>query len=103
MSFMQQYVGCEDYFEVLANRGERWIVPADMVRASPTLEDFAQFIEGSIDDDQDPPERKTGWVARMTAPGYMDCTEWTAHATKEEARAYLTGTYGDDDDETEEE
>lgn len=34
-----------------------------------------------------------GFGARLSAPGYMDCTEWCAFDTEEEARAYLEETF----------
>lgn len=34
------------------------------------------------------------WYARLSAPGYMDCTEWTGgHATEAEAAQELADTY----------
>jgi hypothetical protein len=34
-----------------------------------------------------------GWGARLSAPGYADCTEWAVHETEEEAREYLADAY----------
>ena len=34
-----------------------------------------------------------GFGARLSAPGYMDCTEWVVFDTEENARAYLVSTY----------
>lgn len=48
-------------------------------------------------------ELKVGYGARMSAPGYMDCTNWTVFDTEEEARAYLDETYGDEDENDDEE
>lgn len=43
---------------------------------------------------------KGAWMARLSAPGYLDCTEWTGpFETEAEARAYLSDTYGDDNGE----
>ena len=39
-----------------------------------------------------------GWGARLSAPGYLDCTDWAVHDTEAEAHEYLTDMYGDDDD-----
>jgi hypothetical protein len=41
-----------------------------------------------------------GWGARLSMPGYLDCTSWTVCETEEEARAYLEDTYGDDEEES---
>ncbi len=39
-----------------------------------------------------------GYGARLSAPGYMDCTEWCVFATEKEAREYLAEMYDDDCD-----
>lgn len=44
---------------------------------------------------------RDGFGARMSAPGYMDCTEWSVFDTAEEAEQYLSDTYDDDDAEEE--
>lgn len=55
-----------------------------------------QYTEG------EPQEWETvqGYGARLSAPGYLDCTEWTVFETPEEAEAYLAEMY--DDEETDE-
>lgn len=45
-----------------------------------------------------------GYGACLSAPGYMDATEWNVFPTLDEAKAYIVETYGDDvelDDEEE--
>ena len=34
-------------------------------------------------------ELREGWGARLTAPGYLDCTPWSVFDTREEAEASL--------------
>jgi hypothetical protein len=46
-------------------------------------------------------EIKEGFGARMSAPGYLDATEWTVFDTAEEAEKYLA-MYDDGDAEGEE-
>ena len=41
------------------------------------------------------------WGARLSAPGYMDCTEWCLFDTQKEAAQYLIDTYYDDRDDGE--
>ena len=36
-----------------------------------------------------------GYGARLSAPGYLDCTEWTVFDTELEAIEYLIETYAD--------
>jgi len=38
-----------------------------------------------------------GYGARLSAPGYLDCTEWTVFDSIAEAEAYLEEMYGDDE------
>lgn len=48
--------------------------------------------------------RVTGYGARLSAPGFLDCTPWSVCDTEEEARQYLYDTYdicpdcGDDEE-----
>lgn len=51
----------------------------------------------------DPEDVETvfGWFARLSAPGYMDCTEWSGpFDTEEEAIAECKDMYGDDEPST---
>jgi hypothetical protein len=41
---------------------------------------------------------QTGFGARLSAPGYMDKTDWTVFDTEEEAAKYLQETYGNDEE-----
>ena len=42
-------------------------------------------------------EEATGFWARLSAPGYLDCTDWSGpFDTEEEAARYLLETYGGD-------
>lgn len=34
-----------------------------------------------------------GYGARLSMPGYLDCTDWTVHPTPQEAKEYLEETY----------
>ena len=38
-----------------------------------------------------------GYGCRLSAPGYMDCTEWTVFDTPEECQKFLDEMYPDDD------
>lgn len=41
-------------------------------------------------------KRVEGWGARLSAPGFTDCTPWTVFATEQEAREYLYEQAEDD-------
>jgi hypothetical protein len=44
-----------------------------------------------------------GWGARLSAPGYLDCTEWSVFDTEEEARESVAEMYGEDEEDEEDE
>lgn len=58
---------------------------------------MSQYCEGTIEEW----ETIRGYGARLSAPGYMDCTEWTVFDTAEEAQQYLNDEYPDDEKEEE--
>ena len=101
MSFMQPQIEFAQYFEVDTTHGT-FIVPADVVGStmSAAPEAFADYVEGEVFGD-DPIEVKEGWLARLSAPGYMDCTDWSVFKTEEEAVQGLKDLYGDDDEDNE--
>jgi len=45
-------------------------------------------------------ELSEGWLARLSAPGYMDSTEWSIYDSKQEAEEELKIMYGDDTEES---
>lgn len=62
--------------------------------ASPALD----YLECSRIDQITNIELKHGFGARMSAPGYTDCTYWTVFPTAAEAEAYLREYYMEDDE-----
>src|ERR1700722_12984349 len=57
------------------------------------IEQLQDYVEG----EQQSWENVECYGARMRAPGYLDCTEWTVFDSKEEAKQYLTEMYHDDE------
>lgn len=102
MSFMQPQVYHDLYFEIETTIGTE-IVPADVIgrTCATDVSAFLDYLEGEPNDEDELVEVKEGWLARMSAPGYLDCTDWSAHETEEEARAYLEEMYGEDDEQGE--
>ena len=108
-SFMQPVVEQAPYYEVETNFGT-WIVPADVVGfpfaptdgetytdEHPQWEDICAAVEDYVEgNDTQHVTPKSGWIARMSASGYMDATDWSAFDTEQEAIDYLEETYGDD-------
>jgi hypothetical protein len=112
MSFMKrQITGKQTWVKVETTHGTEFINVADtslFVRDSHTqthpmtdaqradaIKRIQQYTEGT------PQEWETikGYGARLSAPGYLDCTEWCVFDTVAEAEAYLSDMYGDDEEE----
>lgn len=92
---MQMQVQPGTYFEVNTSAGTE-IVPTFVaghnvpVRAS----ELTDYLEGTPDDADEMLHAKSGWLGRMSAPGYLDCTAWSAYATRDEAEHSLAEMYG---------
>ncbi len=56
------------------------------------IEYYSEYYEGTIQSIN----YVDGFGARLSAPGYMDATDWTVFPTEAEAEDYLVDTYGDD-------
>lgn len=106
MGFMEREItGLEKWIEIDGPCGTTW-VPADVAgdvvvavklgNGSRAEELALQFYEGSTIWTV---ELKEGFGARLSAPGYLDCTEWSVFDTAEEAEQYLQDTYGADEEE----
>lgn len=83
------------YFEVETNHGSE-IVPSDVCgrTAATHVEALLNYLEGKPMDEDELCEVKEGYLARMSAPGYLDCTEWSAFKTEKEAKDFLEEAYG---------
>lgn len=88
MSFMQQYVTDRLKWYQADTREGICSVPCGEF----SLEQCADMWDVEIEEI----ETKKGYGARLSAPGYMDCTEWTVFDTEQEAKDYLEEMYGDD-------
>lgn len=63
------------------------LIPAELLSDNFDADEAAQYVEGKIYDNQEP-ELKKGWYCRLSASGYMDCTDWNGpYETYEEAIA----------------
>lgn len=61
-----------------------------------TVEKIQPYVEGTPQEW----ENIKGYGARLSAPGYLDCTEWDVFDTAEEAQKYLDETYPDEEEES---
>jgi hypothetical protein len=112
--FMQrQITGLENWLRVETARGTDFVRIADtslFVRDSKTvthpmpddrdatIEKIRPYVEGKPESW----ENIKGFGARLSASGYLDCTEWSVFDTEDEAREYLEEMYPTDEDEWEE-
>ncbi len=96
MSHMQPQVFLGFYYEVQAGDGETWIVPCEVAGRTDRIASGAlqAYVEPTIDNPDEEVSSAAGWLARMSAPGFLDCTEWSVHTSEEEAREYLAEFYG---------
>jgi hypothetical protein len=88
--FMRPQIVNEKFFRIEDQHGDSRLVPAD---AYGTAEKAAQ--EEGVDVENVTEE--SGWFAQLSAPGYLDQTDWEGpFGSEEEARAHLEEMYGDD-------
>lgn len=87
MSFMQTQVLHGDWWEVETKEGTV-ILPVEFFPTKESVKEAhpdAYSITIHLDK----------WGARLSAPGYLDCTDWTLHETDTDALEYLEEVYGD--------
>jgi hypothetical protein len=103
MAFMRPEITHGQFYAV-ETADDTQIIPLDVCGIVNDPRDLQSYCQCLIDFDDDipageqVPEVQTGWLARLSAPGYLDCTDWTAHASEALARAYLADMYGDDEE-----
>ena len=111
MSFMQEHVTPKQtWIEIDGTHGTTF-VPMDVLSTEEfnlvtlTTSDVSEkeynevlgdYYEGTIHSVC----LKVGYGARLSASGYMDCTDWTVFDTEAAAIAYLEETYGDEDEDS---
>ena len=96
MGFMERQVtGKKLWWEVETTHGAVFL-PVDLIGKEPADSDaFADYCDGRVLSWA----QREGFGARLSAPGYLDCTEWTVFDTAEEAQAYLEETYPEEEEE----
>ncbi len=96
MPFMQMQVVKDSFFRVETTQGAE-IVPSHVCGRTMSVDVsyFALYLEGDPVEDDATIECEEGFVARMSVPGYLDCTAWSAHKSEADAVAFLESMYGD--------
>lgn len=80
----------QDLFVVCETTRGVEMFPANVVGLSESYADYTDGIIASV-------ELVTGWFARLSAPGYTDCTDWCGPFPSEDAAlAHLEEMYGED-------
>ncbi len=78
-------------------------IDLDALNAAQREELAERFLQYTEANEPEQISVREGYGARLSAPGYLDCTEWTVFSTTEEAEKYLDEMYGNDETEDEEE
>ena len=106
MSFMQKEVtDAKQWVRVETDWGTEF-VPADVLADCPNEDEvyddehvdfdyFKDALRDYVTAEIAEMEVVTGYGARMSAPGYMDCTDWCVFDDQTEAEEYLEDTYGE--------
>jgi len=84
------------FWSVESEKGWSTLVPGHLVGSDPALQDFTDYTECG-----EPLsfEKAEGWFARLSAPGYLDSTDWSgSFETEKEAREHVRDFYEVDDD-----
>jgi hypothetical protein len=86
MAFMEPETYHGDYYVIDSTHGTTFL-PVDVHPGARTNADLADYVEGTIEDADDAPIVCSGWLARLSASGYMDCTSWTWYDAADEDEA----------------
>lgn len=97
--FMEPEIYRGGFSKIETLDGGTVIVPDDVCGSWRRGEDdwldfLAPYVEGRIDPDQDEPEWAEGWLYRLQAPGFQDCTPWGVADCRHAAERELQEQYG---------
>ena len=87
---MKKQIVYDRWFVVETTHGTQ-AIPQGLIGKTlhPTHAELAPFIEGEVIS----VEVVDGYGARLSMPGYMDCTEWTVFDTPRAAMRFLKEMY----------
>ena len=107
MNFMQSDIRLDDWWEIDGRDGITFVqfdtykldVPFNVVFTEGEI--FNELLGGLTDyyegDGVTSFEKRFGYGARLSAPGYLDCTSWSLHKTRAEAEEFLNDMYGEEE------
>ena len=92
--FMEHEITQEHFYRINTDNCEEYLVPKSICSPKQIPDNPKEFVEytesGSVVD----VESVFGFFCRLSAPGYMDCTDWIGpFETEEEAENYLVDNY----------
>jgi hypothetical protein len=102
MAFMQrQITGRQNWLRVETTHGTEFVnvfdtgldLPASSNLADGVTEDNSSDVQRYCEGKVQSWENIEGYGARLSAPGYLDCTEWNVYDTEQEAREALEEMY----------
>ena len=105
MSHMQKQIRHSSYLSVETKSDGTQILPDFYFSNMPdpdeddpqeVNEEIWDFVNASDYDDIVEVEAKEGWIGRISAPGYMDCTGWISGDSHQEVSDMLDELYGGD-------
>lgn len=112
MPFMEKQVTRKLLWYAIDTESGVWFIPAEDVDGGKLADafdggfvldvdefehadTFLQYTEGSK---LQGISVRLGYGARLSAPGYLDCTEWSVFDTVKDAEEYLDSEYSEEDE-----
>lgn len=94
--FMKPHVFYGTYVTVETTGGD-FAVPVEILDDTSHLlaSNFADYVPERIRDLNAQLEIESGWLARLSATGFTDCTDWAVYSTELAAWETLDDMYGD--------
>ena len=97
MSFMQKQITHEHFYRISTDSCEEYLIPESVCGSGQVIdnpESFQEYVESGTAVEV---ESVFGYFCRMSAPGYMDSTDWIGpFDTEEEADNCLELNYIED-------
>ena len=101
MSFMEPQITWDEWYKIDGPMGTEWVpstAPGVIIPSDLNPNNEPRLVPEALDDYC---ENLTYWTlecvkgygACLSAPGYMDCTDWCVFDTEKEASEYLQETY----------
>ena len=93
--FMKPEV-CYGTWVTVETRYGTYHVPGEFLSDAPDAAEVGPFVEGGAEGIESIEGPREGWGARLSAPGYLDATDWSLYPTEQEAREALADEFPED-------